>query len=272
MERIVKVQLPKAIYAVTGAKVKEAELQVSGLEDGSFIEDLKIKLLFKSEEDYQKCLDSLSDSVKAAWEGGTPVLKIAIGVLVGALVLNGLGLLPGGQPNGMLSHIEGDNNAVVIIGAETYARTPKEFEAAIESAINRTSNQRRVQAAMDATAPAREQGVALEFEGDNGSQIQVVSQRTAASLPSSVDPEDTSEDASLSRVRVKLRATDNDSAVKGWAASIPGQIETRTRLVFASESEASKAAFRPEIVADVTVTYSSPAHQKAVLIIVDKVY
>lgn len=201
------------------------------------------------------------------------MLKVAIGVLISAIVLQGLGMLPGGAASsGMLSNIKGDNNAVVIIGAEAYGLAPEKFEAALGSALSKTSSQRAIQSSLDATAPAREQGAAIEFEGDDGIAVPVLSKKTAASLPSSVEKEDASEDSIHLNVRVKLRASDYDSAVKGWAGSIPGIVDSRTRLIFSSESEAAKAAFRPEFDADVTVTYSSPVHDRAVLVIVDKVH
>lgn len=272
MERIVKTQLPKAIEAMTGARVKNAELLVSGLEDGSFIEDLKIKLLFKTKDDYDQCVDKVADAIKAGWEGGTPMLKVAIGILIGALVVGGLGLLPSDPAqSGALSNIQGDNNAVVIIGAEAYQTSPEAFQKAIDSAVGKTSKKRTAQAALDATAPAREQGAAMEIEGD-GQVVPVISEKTAASLPRTISSPDSSEDQSYKNVKVSLRASDYDSAVKGWAGTIPSLVDQRTRIVFANPADSGKAAFRPEIKADVTVTYSSSLHQRAVLIIIDKVH
>lgn len=272
LDRIVKIQLPKAIEAVTGAKVSEASLEVSGLEDGSFIEDLTVKLLFKSKEDYDACVDKLSDAVKASWDGGTPMLKVAIGVLIGALVVGGLGLLPtdAGQ-SGALSNIEGDNNAVIIVGADTYQTSPEAFQNAIDKAIGKTSSVRAAQAALDATAPAREQSVGIEIEGST-KPIPVISEATAASLPKTIGVQDVSEDASYPNETVVVRASDYDSARKGWAGTIEGLVNDRTRIIFANDQDANKVAFRPEFKADVTVTYSSPVHDRAILIIVDKVH
>ncbi|MFC3716509.1 hypothetical protein ACFONC_10120 [Luteimonas soli] len=264
-------QLPKAIESVTGARVKQAELQVSGLEDGSFVEDLKIKLLFKTKEDYEQCVNKVADTIKTTWEGGTPMLKVAIGVLIGALLIGSLNLLPSDAPSDALSTIQGDNNAVIVIGAEAYQTSPEDFQKAIDIAISKTSQKRAVQAALDATAPAREQGAAVEFEGESGA-VQVLSKEGAASLPKNVDVPDTSEDAKYAKVKLKLRASDYDSAVKGWAGTIPGVVDNRTRVMFASDLEAGKAAFKPEVDADVIVTYTSPLHQRAVLILVERVY
>lgn len=272
MDRIVKTQLPKAIEAVTGARVKNAELMVSGLEDGSFIEDLKIRLLFKTKDDYDQCVEKVADAVKAGWEGGTPMLKIAIGILIGALVMGGLGLLKDDPAQtGALSNIKGDNNAVVIIGAEAYKTSPQEFQKAVNAAIGKTSSKRVAQAALDATAPAREQGAGVEIEGD-GRVVPIISEKTAASLPKTIAVPDVSEDQTYAKVKVRLRASDYDSAVRGWAGTIPGVVDQRTRIIFADATETGKAAFQAEIEADVTVTYSSPLHQRAVLIIVDKIY
>ena len=271
-DRIVKVHLPKVIEEVTGAKVKEAGLEVSGLEDGSFIEDLTIKLLFKSEEDYNIFLDKISDVVKSGWTGGTPMLKVAIGVLIAALVVGGLGLLPAtSDQSGALNNIEGDGNVVFNIGAETYQASAEEIQLAVEKALGKTSAARTLQGALDATAPAREQSVGIEVEGYSG-PVPIISDATAASLPKSVSPSNSSEDASYSDQKVVVRASDYDSARKGWAGVIPDLVDERTRIIFANESDAAGVAFRPEFRADVTVTYSSPVHDKAILIIIDKVY
>jgi hypothetical protein len=272
MERIVKSQLPKVIESVTGARIKSAELLVSGLEDGSFLEDLSVKLLFKSKDDYNKFTEKISDAVKAGWDGGTPMLKLVIGILIGAIVLGGLGHIWGGQANNQaLSSIQGDNNAVVIIGAEAYQISPQDFQKAIDSALGKVSRKRAAQAALDATAPAREQGVAAEIEIE-GKAVPLISKRTAELLPSSITPPDASEDQSYKRAEVYLRASDYDSAVKGWAGTIPGLIDQRTRIIFANTADSAKAAFQPVIMADVTVTYSDSLHQRALLIIIDKIY
>lgn len=271
MERIVKIQLPKAIQALTGAQVTMAELQVSGLEDGSFLEDLKIRLFFKSKKDYERCLDKIADAAKATWDGGTPVLKTAIGVVIGALVLNGLGMLPTKSNKDALNHIEGDNNVVINIGAEAYGQDPEKFQHLVTDAVARTSKKRAAQAALDATAPAREQGVAVEFEGDK-KPIPLISQGTAERLPRTVTPPDKSEDQDYSKVKLKLRASDTDSDVRGWAGTIPGLVDKRTRVTFAQGSNSAKAMFKPEVDADVTVTYASKLHDRALLIIVNKIY
>lgn len=272
LERIVKTQLPKAIHSVTGARVKSADLMVSGFEDGSFVEDFAIRVLFKTKDDYDQCMEKLADAVKAGWDGGTPMLKVAIGIMIGALVLGGLGMLvnDSGQA-GALANIEGDNNAVVIIGAEAYQTSPEDFQKAVDAAVGKTSKKRTAQAALDATAPAREQGAALEIVGD-GRNVPIISEATARSLPRNVSAPDASEDQPHLNVKVSLRASDYDSAVKGWAGTIPGLVDQRTRIIFASPADSAKAAFRPEVRADVTVTYSDSLHQRAVLIIIDKIH
>lgn len=271
MERIVKIQLPKALEKITGAHVTMAELQVSGLEDGSFLEDLKIRLLFKSKEDYERCIEKIADAFKAVHEGGTPVLKTAVGVLIAALVLNGLGMLPAKSNKDALNHIEGDNNVVINIGADAYGKDPETFKQLVSDAVARMSKKRAAQASLDATAPAREQGVAVEFEGDKKA-VPIISQGTAARLPKSVTPPDRSEDVDYKKVRLKLRASDTDSDVRGWAATIPGVVEKRTRVAFNAGVNSGKATFKPEIDADVTVTYASKLHDRALLIIVNQIY
>jgi hypothetical protein len=275
MDRIVKHQLPKAIYNVTGARVRIAELQVSGLEDGSFIEDLMILLLFKSKKDYEKFVKKTADAVKSASDGGTPMLRYAIGALIGALIVGGLGLLPSRQSQptqtGALSNIQGDNNAVILIGAEAYKESPAEFQKAVDSAIGKTSVKRTAQAALDATAPAREQGVGVESEAD-GQAIPIISASTARELPKEITPADTSEDVGYTKLKLRLRAMDFDSATKGWAGTLPGYIEQRTRVIFTDPAEMAKAINHAEVEADVTVTYSTAAHTRAILIMVEKIY
>lgn len=65
---------------------------------------------------------------------------------------------------------------------------------------------------------------------------------------------------------------DFDSATKGWAGTIPGYIEQRTRVIFTDPAEMAKAINHAEIEADITITYSSPAHTRAILIMVEKIY
>lgn len=276
MDTIVRKYLPKAVYELTGAKVIEAELLIAGIEEGSVLEDTIVRLMFGSVEEREQFLDRVRGGTIEYFKDSPPMVKgLIISGVVLSLVLLGLAYASQDAPqSGALANIKGDNNVVVVIGAEAYQTSPEAFQQTVEKAVTARQKKELGRAAMQFTAPARaENGAGIQIEG-NGREVIALAPNTAASLPDGVVVKDTSFDRTYRKVRVNIRATDVDSGSRGWAGTINGIADTRTRLVFQNEADVGKVAYKPGFDADVSVTYAGQtgmAQFKPILIIVDKV-
>lgn len=278
MDHIVRHHFPKAIKNLTGAKVESVELLVTGVEDGSVIEDTVIKLIFNGKDEYEKFIGGIrSKFVSKNPEGDTVVKGWVAGSLLAGIAILGIAVwqLSGksnATPAGGLITVNGDDNVIITIGAESYEKSPEEFQKALESVVSRKRPASVAKAGAQFFAPARaEEGAGLTLESGRRS-VEVVSPATIRKVPVAIEKKDTSEDSSFKNVDLKLRAQDSDSESRGWAGTIDRFAETRTRVVFADPRDVNKAMFKPEIQADVTITYSDALHTTAKLIIVEKVY
>ncbi|MFC3816590.1 hypothetical protein [Lysobacter sp. GCM10012299] len=278
MQRIVSAHFPKAIKNLTGVQVTSAELLVTGIEDGSLIEDTMVRLGFGSQEDYHKFLSNIRDSFVAKNQDGDTVVKGWVaGVLLVALGISGIAwwqLAKGkaAAPAGLIS-VNGDNNVILTIGAEAYKTSPDEFQKAVESSLSQQQKKSAAKAGVQLFAPSRGQpNAGLELNDGDDEAVEIVSPETIKRMPKSIEAEDNSQDRTYKRVELKIRASDSDSETKGWAGTIDELVQTRTRIIFANPSDAGKVMYKPGATADVTVTYANAEHTKPMLIIVEKIY
>lgn len=277
MDHIVRHHFPKAIKNLTGAKVESIELLVSGVEDGSIVEDTVVKLIFDGKKEYEKFIGGIRKKfVSKNSQGETVVKGWVAGSLLAGIAILGVGYWqqlhkPAANPSGGLVTVNGDNNIIVTIGAESYDKSPQEFQKALETVVSRKRPASAAKAGTQFFAPARaENGAGMQLESGKHS-VEVVSPATVKKLPVAIEKRDASEDTSFKNVALKLRAQDSDSESRGWAGTIDRLAETRTRVVFANPQDVNKAIFKPEVQADVTITYSDSLHTTPKLIIVERV-
>lgn len=276
MDRLVRAHFPKAIKKLTGAQVKSVELLVNGIEEGSLIEDTVIKLVFGSKENSDKFIGSIRDKFVTTNQNGETVVKGWVaGVLLVGLAVAGVGWYmaaskPGAAPGSLVS-VNGDNNVILMIGAESYKSEPQKFAEALDKSLSAQQKKSAAKAGVQLMAPVTGQkGAGLELMSGRKS-VELVSPTTAAKIPRKIEAPDNSEDASYQNVKIKFRASDGDSDQRGWAGTIDQLVEKRTRVVFANPLDTKKAMYTAAVNADVTVTYADPAHTRPILIIVEKV-
>lgn len=275
MDRIVRYNLPKALKALTGVKAEYAELLVVGLEDGSFIEDTVIRLFFKTPEDYHKFIEGIRKKyVSKDAEGNVVVKASAIVPVLAAISLVAVGYwLNDGKNNsaGSLVNFSGNDNTVIVIGAEAYKSSPQEFQKAIEAAVPKLRPTQTAKAGVQFLRPAiAEPGAGVEIQ-DGRNSVPVVVPSTIKKLPAVIEAPDHTEDSSYQDVTVNIRASDSDSEARGWAGTIEGLVDKRVRVVFSNSRDIPNALYRPSVRADVTITFADKAHTKPILIIIDKI-
>ncbi|HDS1038168.1 TPA: hypothetical protein QDZ42_001365 [Stenotrophomonas maltophilia] len=278
MERLVQTRFPRAIKQLTGATVKEVKLEVSGVEEGSLIEDTLITVIFGNKKNYDKFVNGVrSKYVSKNNKGETVVKGWVAGSLLVAVVVLGIAYYqksasPTPPPVGGLVTVNGDNNVIVTVGAESYNKSPQDFVEALEKSMTNQQKIAAAKAGVDMLAPARNQGAAVEIMPTDEKPVELMSSATARNIPAAVERRDNSEDKSYGRVKLNFRAMDSDSDSKGWAGTIPQIVDARTRVIFADPRDVAKVTHKPSADVDATVTYSDALHTKAILIIVEKVY
>lgn len=279
MDVLVKKHVPKVIREITGAKVLGAELRISGVEEGSFILESVVKLVFGSLEAYDQFLAQTNHKMVSTLKSGDTMKSGAVMLVIGALAASAVAWFYWPEPpviDGSKSgvvNIEGNDNQVLVIGAEAFNTNPEAFKQAINQAVPVSQRKGVARAAAQLVAPARaEGGAGIDVIGNSGESLPILSPQMVNSFPASAATPDESFDQAFSNVRVKVRASDMDSGKKGWAGIIEGLVDNRVRLVFAQEGDAAKVAFMPEFSADVSITYADATKARVVLVIVEKIH
>lgn len=258
--------LPQALAELTDTAIVSAELLVEGFQQGSFVEDVLVKLFFKDEEEMNKFLERIREGGRNVYRNlpgeGRPVLKNAVAVtcVIGALVTAGAIYAISTketQPSAVTLNITDSN--FVVIGAESYQISPDQFVKVIEK-VGGTDKKKLAQAAVKIIAPAKkEEGAAVVMDQNEKLSIPA---STVKEVPDNVDFEPYETDQRHPDVDIEIRATDLDSASKGWAAIIRGLIDRRVKLLFDDGVNPEALAGKFKVRADVSVKYKMSAKTK----------
>lgn len=259
--------LPEALSQLTGAGIMSAELLVEGFQQGSFIEDTLIKLVFKNQAELDKFLDKVREGGKNVYRklpgNGSPVLKGAVAVtcVVGALVAAGAAwaIINKAPPSPSPVSLNINNSNFVVIGAESYAMSPEKFAEVIEK-VGATDKKKLAQAAVKIIAPAKkEEGATVVMSEDENLSIP---EETVREIPDVVEFEPFEIDEPHPDADVEIRATDLDSSSKGWAAIIRGLVDRRVKLILEEGVDPQSLAGKFKVRADVVVKFRMSAKTK----------
>ncbi|MFK7699669.1 hypothetical protein [Pseudomonas caspiana] len=257
--------LPKALSDLSDADVIAAELFVEGFEEGSFIQKVLVKLVFKDDEEMNKFLDKVREGGRNIYRKlpgeGKPVLKaVAVTAVIGALVTVGaVYAISTKTPGASTSSINIVNSNFVVIGAESYEVSPERFAQVIE-ATAAVDKKKLAQASAKILAPAKkEEGATVELDGLTE---MTVPNSTITEIPDEVDFEPFEIDQPHPDVDIEIRATDLDSSSKGWAAIIRGLVDRRVKLLFSDDVNPEDLAGKFKVRADVEVKFRMSAKSK----------
>ncbi|SHM78183.1 hypothetical protein [Phytopseudomonas punonensis] len=251
--------LPQALSELTGAGVMSAELLVEGFQQGSFIEDTIVRLVFKDKENMDKFIDKVREKGVHAYRklpgNGKPVLKaIAVSSVIGALVATGaiFAINSTQKQAAPALNLNISDSTFVVIGAESYSMSPEKFAEVIEK-VGATDKKKLAQAAVKIIAPAKkEEGatVAMTQEGNLA-----LPPETVKATPDSVDFDPFEIDQPHPDADVEIRATDLDSSSRGWAAIIRGVVDRRVKLILEPGVDPQDVAGKFKLRADVLVKF-----------------
>lgn len=258
--------LPEALSQLSGAAIVSADLLVEGFQHGSFVEDVLIKLVFKDQAEMDKFLEKVREGGRNVYRNlpgnGSPILKGAVAVtcVVGALVAAGAvwAIATRTDTPAPISLSITDSNFVVI-GAESYKVSPKDFADVIEK-VGGQDKKKLAQASAKILAPAKREPDATVVMDNNDTLA--ISKETIDQIPDVVEFEPFEIDQPHSDVDVEIRASDRDSASRGWAAIITGLVDRRVKLILDPGIDPNKLAGKFKVRADVVVKSRMSAKTK----------
>lgn len=207
--------------------VYDVKVFVESLESGSLIEDVLIKFVFGSQEEFDAFIETARKRCRM------DIIKENKGLfsaIIIALILGGAyyAVKKSGAEPQKLYNIEANNNTIINLGAGMVDISPDDFRAIIETAVK--ADTKLAKDALQVIRPAKQDGGAtIIFDGDDATSI---TSNSVSSAPSYLYQEDEAaehfediEDATL-----EIRAMDLDRKRLGWAAVVPSASKDRARL------------------------------------------
>ncbi|WP_439861620.1 hypothetical protein [Pseudomonas sp. MBLB4136] len=251
--------LPSTLSALSNADIVSAELYVEGLEEGSFIEKVLVKLFFRDEQELEKFLDSsrekLRDIYKRAPGGDYPVMKgvVVVSAALGTLILVGAAwaiATTNEAPPASVTTLT--DNTIIIIGAESYGKNPQDFLQIIEGVAGHDKKKLAQQSAKIIAPAKSEEGATVVLDDNESLKVDT---DVVKAIPDTVDFDPFEITDPHSDVDLEIRATDLDSLQRGWAAIIPGLVERRVKLKLGENIQPEDLAGKFKVRADVEILY-----------------
>jgi len=273
LEHISSAYLPAVLSKLTGHEVMAVEALVEGFEHGSFMEKVVYRLVFADEESMNRCFGHLRQlNVKAAFKewslglGGDMSTDKSNTILISAavLLLVASGIYIGSQLVGSdpasKELIKGNNNVIITIGAGAFEKSPEEVSEIIAEAVS--SHRKKIaQDSVDFVAPARrEKGAGVLVK--SGEFEAAIPPDVIQAAPSDISKDPHEQEEEFRDVDLQIRATDMDSATRGWAALIPDLINRRVKLVLDDGVDAKQLAGKFSVRADVRILYRMDARSE----------
>lgn len=240
-ERLIKRTEPFIERAFPGIDVIRIEVDISKIEAGSLFEDLLVKIVFKSQENYENAKDvvaTMFESNKAL----TTAVCIGVAAYVGFGVMHALDK---GAPS---THIAAYNSVVAQQGS-----TINIPEKALQEITQGVRDKKRLSKdAISAIAPARlEKGVSIESSCE---PTLTVPSGFISEAPTVYPDEEPRQDRQvMTRTRIEIWASDRESYTKTWAGSVPGIVEKRVKFTLDESVDPNQLHGNRSIVADIII-------------------
>lgn len=259
LERMTRRFLPRTLNALAEVEIADAELLVVGFDQGSFVEHVLVRLGFGSEERFDAFLDKVrqgrfGDALKDAWQDlpeGKRMKSLAISVVIAALLGAGVTYVLKDPPREVTN--------VIIIGAESYQRSPEAFEGIVQAAVGH-DRKALAQDAARIIAPAKADPAGTVVM--NNDPRLSIARPVVEAMPNEYDPAPAESVVDYQNVVVDIRATDRDSTTTGWWAIVPSLFKKRVRMELAEGVKASALARHASVHADVTLVSAPGARGK----------
>lgn len=217
-EKLIKRVGPFIEEAYSGVYVIDIDVLVSKIQSGSLLEELLVKVVFTTPENYEKAKEVIATVLE-----GNRALTVIVGIGVAAYI--GFGVKNAVQGVSPTTHIEAHQGAIVQTGG-----TMNISEKAIDRILNKVSDKKTLsKEAISAIAPAHlENDASIEF---NESQDFKITPDFVKEAPSEYSPPELDEQNEvLKRANVEIWASDKESNTRSWAGIVPGKVDKRIKF------------------------------------------
>lgn len=233
------------IATIANVNIERTEIFVTELKEGSWIEEVCIRIFFEDKEHYAKF---------AIAAGGVPLelwLKILLSMGVGAFMMYGiLSMLgkTGGGSSGVSINIK--NNSGIISLGESIGLSEKQIDTVIEK--NSKQGKSDKQATLDMLNPAKNGGATrVQLSGLNELEIP---ESDFMQLPNEVPTqENTEEEQAYDNIDVYIYASDRDKTNSGWAGIVPELFEQRVKFELGEAVDPNALHGRRKVTANIVV-------------------
>ncbi|MGF6711616.1 hypothetical protein QFZ41_002580 [Luteibacter sp. W1I16] len=251
LQRISAHFLPRTLSALTGVEVLSADLFVEGFEQGSFVEDVLVKLVFGSQEKLDAFLKKANESVVAEAREiivKHPIISVAVLALLAYGAAQAYSAMNDGQQS---SAIQANNNVINIIGAESYKMDPQAFARVLTAAVG-ADRKKIAQDSARVLAPAKNEAAAIILDGN---QKLSITSAAVKEVPAKVEFDERPLEETYPDVDLQIRAIDRDKVRQGWKGLIPGLVDRRVPLKLSDSVDAEELAKYATVRADVRIVY-----------------
>lgn len=240
------IEKQKAVIAtVANVNIERTEIFVTELKEGSWIEEICIRIFFDNKEHYDKF---------ALAAGGVPLdlwIKILLSMGVGAFMMYGiLSMLgkTGGSNSGTTINIK--NNSGIISLGESIGLSEKQIDTVIEKNSKQTKSDK--QATLDMLNPAKNGGASRVQL--SGLQELEIPQSDFNNLPDEVpSQENTETEQAYNNIDIYIYASDRDKTTSGWAGIVPELFEQRVKFELGEGVDPNYLHGRRKVSADIIV-------------------
>lgn len=233
--------------------IKSISVYVEKIEEGSLWKKIAVKLHFKDETDFDAFVERWCTKFREAG----PMAKFGMYITAGLAALTLYGIyqaISSSSPSSTNVNVNITNSTINTIGAETYGKSPEEFQKIISDSIK--DKKALAKNSVQFVEPARHAGGDVSFNAPGQtSESLTIDQGTISKTPDKVDFSPDEKSVAYDDVTIELRATDLDSYQKGWAAVIPGLVKRRVPMEISPSIDVSKLTLNGAIRADVDVEY-----------------
>ena len=232
-----------------GLKVLDMDVFVAKIESGSLWETVIVKLVFGGQHRLDRSIEEWRDKLHVEdllSNKGLVAIILASTILSSGIYFSGKS--PGTDER---RAIEVNQNVILNMGAEITEMDAERFRSIIDAGL-KGREVKTLESAIHFIRPAkRDPGATITFNGNESIRI---SPETINAYPSQKpEPEEVVE--TFENVDVIIRATDLDSARRGWAAVVPCVADHRMKLQLDPSIDPEILMAHPKIKANVTILF-----------------
>lgn len=242
------------ISSVSNSLIEHSEVFVSELKEGSWTEDLVVRLFFKNKEDFEKFKAASGDIPLKDW------VKIVMAMGVGAFLFHGAETMIAPKKEGSPVNITISNNSGIVSLGKSIDLTDDQ----INTIINKNSKQNKEdkRAVLSFLSPAKN-GQASKISVGGHDELSINSD-VFNKIPDAVPSQDGEErNKFYQNLDIYIYASDRDKSKSGWAGIAPELFTKRVKFELGEGVTPDSLHGRTKVKADIVVHERYVASKRA---------